>query len=89
MPDTEAPEVAEPSDKQTTAEPDPAKWEEAEAVTGRANDTPVDEPAPAPLGGNSTFAERAAARNKQQTQAESKAEEKKPAPKRTTRKKAS
>lgn len=31
------------------------------AVTGRPNDIPIDEAAPAPLGGNSTFADRARA----------------------------
>lgn len=39
--------------------------EEAEAVTGRPNDIPIKEPEPAPLGGNSTFADRAKARQKQ------------------------
>ena len=35
---------------------------EARAVTGRANDIPVRDPEPAPLGGNTTFAQRAKAR---------------------------
>lgn len=37
--------------------------EEARAVTGRPNDIPVRDPEPAPLGGNSTFSERAKARS--------------------------
>lgn len=36
--------------------------DEARAVTGRPNDIPVRDPEPAPLGGNSTFAERAKSR---------------------------
>jgi len=36
--------------------------EEARAVTGRPNDIPVRDPEPAPLGGNTTFADRARAR---------------------------
>lgn len=36
--------------------------EEVRAVTGRPNDTPVRDPEPAPLGGNTTFAQRAKAR---------------------------
>lgn len=35
---------------------------EAAPVTGRPNDTPVRDPEPAPLGGNTTFAERAKVR---------------------------
>jgi hypothetical protein len=35
--------------------------DEAEAVTGRPNDIPIQEPQDAPLGGNSTLASRAAA----------------------------
>jgi hypothetical protein len=35
---------------------------EAKAVTGRPNDIPVRDPEPAPLGGNSRFADRAKAR---------------------------
>lgn len=35
---------------------------EAVAVTGRPNDTPIRDPEPAPLGGNTTFAQRAEAR---------------------------
>jgi hypothetical protein len=35
---------------------------EARAVTGRPNDIPIREEEQAPLGGNSTFASRAAAR---------------------------
>ncbi len=35
---------------------------EVRAVTGRPNDTPVREPEPAPLGGNTTFADRARGR---------------------------
>lgn len=57
MADTNPDESAE----DTTAEVDQAKWEEHQAVTGRPNDIPAEGP-PA----NSTFAERAAARNKQQ-----------------------
>lgn len=38
--------------------------EEARAVTGRPNDIPVRDPEPAPLGGNTTFADRAKARGK-------------------------
>lgn len=36
--------------------------DEVKAVTGRPNDTPVRDPEPAPLGGNTTFADRAKAR---------------------------
>lgn len=39
-------------------------WEEAQAVTGRPNDTPIRDPEPAPLGGNSTLASRARTRQK-------------------------
>lgn len=35
--------------------------DEAVAVTGRPNDIPIRDAEPAPLGGNSTFAERAKA----------------------------
>lgn len=35
--------------------------EEGQAVTGRPNDIPLDDPAPAPLGGNSSFSDRAKA----------------------------
>lgn len=35
---------------------------EAVAITGRPNDTPIREPEDAPLGGNSNFASRAKAR---------------------------
>lgn len=44
------------ADEKTTADA-------VQAVTGRSNDTPVREPEDAPLGGNSTFASRAAARS--------------------------
>lgn len=37
------------------------------AVTGRPNDIPIEDPQPAPLGGNSTFAERARAAGKVKT----------------------
>lgn len=56
MSDTPTPDVAAPTDKATTTV-DPSVWDAQVAVTGR----PADQP-PA----NSTFAERAAARNKQQ-----------------------
>lgn len=36
--------------------------DEVKAVTGRPNDTPIRDPEPAPLGGNTTFADRAKAR---------------------------
>lgn len=64
MSDTPSPEVAAPSEKATTTV-DPSVWDDQPAVTGR----PVDEPS-----GNSTFAERAAARNKQQKAETAKAE---------------
>jgi hypothetical protein len=38
---------------------DPRLENEAVAVTGRPNDIPIDPPEEAPLGGNSTFADRA------------------------------
>lgn len=46
--------------------------DENEAVTGRPNDIPIREPEDAPLGGNSTFASRAKARQQdsKQTKAE-------------------
>ena len=44
-----------------TTEADPTVWEEQPAVTGRPNDIGPDGPS-----ANSTFAERAQARNKQQ-----------------------
>lgn len=46
---------------QRHGDPDPSKWEEQPTVTGRPNDTPIDDPQPAPLGGNTTFADRAKA----------------------------
>lgn len=70
---------------------DTSKWDEQPAVTGRPNDTPIDEPAEA---GNSTFASRAAqrkraavGRDKQAAGDRTKAEGDKPvtAPKRTAR----
>lgn len=51
------------SDTENTEYVAPEK-EPQPAVTGRPNDTPVDDPAPAPLGGNSTFADRAKQRQK-------------------------
>lgn len=48
---------------------------EAEAVTGRPNDIPIEEPQSAPLGGNSSFADRAKA-NKVQAKQVSAAENK-------------
>lgn len=44
------PDVAQVSEKNTTGELDPSIWEEAQAVTGRPNDTPEE---------NSTFGSRA------------------------------
>ena len=48
----------------------------AQAVTGRPNDTPVREDESAPLGGNSTFASRAQARQPVRTKAVEDAENK-------------
>lgn len=53
-----------------TTEADPTVWEEQPAVTGRPNDTPPEGPP-----SNSTFAERAAARNKQQKTETAKADD--------------
>lgn len=58
--------------------------DEQPAVTGRPNDIGPDGP-----GGNSTFAERAAARNKQQKTETAKADDDKPPAKRRARSKAS
>lgn len=70
------PEATTHGDQYHRHEPDPSKWEEKEAVTGRPNDTPLrgeDKPAVP----NSTLAERAKARTKQvekdQEQVENKA----------------
>lgn len=65
MSDTPTPDVAAPTDKATTTV-DPSVWDAQVAVTGR----PADQP-PA----NSTFAERAAARNKQQKTETAKADD--------------
>lgn len=59
-------------------DPDPSKWNEAESVTDRPNDTPLEDvPAPSNYAvPNSTFADRAKAEKaaaKQVTQAEDKA----------------
>lgn len=51
----DTPDIAKVSDKNTTGEIDPSKWEEAVAVTGRPNDEP--EP-------NTTFGDRAKVRSK-------------------------
>lgn len=68
-----------------TTEADPTVWEEQTAVTGRPNDIGPDGP-PA----NSTFAERAAARNKQQkTETAKDSGEPEPARKQPRRRKAS
>lgn len=56
---------------------DPSNWDEQPAVTGRPNDIPAEGP---PL--NSTFAERAAARNKQQKTETAKADAQPPAKRR-------
>jgi hypothetical protein len=57
----------EQQENQTTAEPDPSKWDEQQAVTGRPNDTPLQETDPALP--NSTFAERAKAAKKAEAKA--------------------
>lgn len=81
MADTNPDESAE----DTTVEIDQAKWEDHRAVTGRPNDIPAEGPPP-----NSTFAERAAARNKQQkTETAKDSGEPKPARKQPRRRKAS
>lgn len=54
--------------EEQVTEVDPGLWEEQPAVTGRPNDIGSEGP-----GSNSTFAERAAARNKQQKSATGKA----------------
>jgi hypothetical protein len=63
MPDQRGPATELADTFHRHGEPDPSKWDEQEAVTGRPNDTPLrgeDEPAVP----NSTLAERAGARQR-------------------------